>query len=78
MTTEQLGYKEYKCHRCGWVHAAIPLSVAKQNAGYLGYYSCFNCSEPSSAFVPAGPSDAPDGCTLQPALVPGVWEDHLT
>ncbi|CAM8662282.1 hypothetical protein MCEMSEM22_02332 [Comamonadaceae bacterium] len=74
MTTEQLGYKPYKCPRCGWVHAAIPLAVAKENLGYGGYYSCFNCNEPAWTFVPAEPRDAADGCTLQPAVVPGVWE----
>jgi rubredoxin len=69
-----LGYKEYKCPNCGWVYAAIPPTVAEKSPEYLGFHSCFNCSEPTWSFVPAEPGDAPDGCTLPPVVVPGAWK----
>ena len=77
MSTESLGYKEYKCPKCSWVHAAIPLAVVQQNPEYYGYYKCFRCGAPSDGFVPAEPADAPDGCTLQPVVVPGAWDDFF-
>jgi len=78
MNAGELGYKPYKCPKCGWVHAAIPLAVAKQNTDYAGYHSCYNCNQPAWSFVPAEAGDAPDGCTLQPVVVSGVWEYFLT
>lgn len=74
MTAERgLGYKEYKCPRCGWVHAAITRS-ALPDVGIEQYLRCFGCHAPSFSFVPAGPADAPAGCTLQPIFVPGAWD----
>jgi DNA-directed RNA polymerase subunit RPC12/RpoP len=78
MNTEEFGYKEYKCGRCGWVHAAIPLYALPADTALARYLSCFNCSAPTADFVPAGPDDAPDGCSLQPVIVPGVWGESLT
>ena len=73
MNTEALGYKEYKCPKCGWVHAALPLSAIREVTEM--YLRCFRCRAPSFSFVPAGRDDAPDGCTLQPVYVPGVWPE---
>lgn len=78
MNADQSGYKEYKCARCGWVHAAIPRSAVPMDADLPSYQRCFNCGALSSCFVPAVPDDAPDGCSLQPAVVPGAWEDLPT
>lgn len=75
MKTEQLGYKEYKCTRCGWVHAAIPQSAVPADSDLLGFQRCFRCSAPSSGFVPAGEGDVLTGSSLQPVVVPGAWED---
>lgn len=33
------------------------------------YYRCYQCASPTSAFVPANPEDAPQGCTLQPVVL---------
>lgn len=74
MNTENIGYKPYKCNKCGWVHAAIPPAVAQQSTDYDGYYKCFRCGTPSDAFVPAKEDDAPEGCTIQAVVVPGVWD----
>lgn len=85
-----MNYKEYKCPKCGWVHAAIPLADAKaqvtsanaydaskgrsQTASLAHYLRCFQCGAPTSNFVPADPDDAPTGSTIQGVVVPGVWE----
>lgn len=74
MNAEQTGYKEYKCARCGWVHAAIPQSAVPADADFDSYQRCFHCAAPSSGFVLAGPHDAPDGCSLQPIVVPSAWD----
>jgi DNA-directed RNA polymerase subunit RPC12/RpoP len=71
--TEALGYKEYKCLKCGWLHAALPISAIPEITEM--YLRCFRCRAPSFSFVPAGRDDAPDGCTLQPVYVPGVWPE---
>lgn len=76
---------EVVCPSCGWVHVAIPRHHAEQhvsdaNADHLAsgnqpvatmdaYLKCFRCGKETSAFLPAQPSDAPLGCTLQPAVV---------
>ena len=72
--TERFGYKEYKCNRCGWVHAALPRAVVQQNPDYGSYYKCFKCGAPSVGFVPAQAEDAPTGSTIQGVYVPGAWE----
>jgi hypothetical protein len=74
MNTEKHGYKECKCNRCGWVHAALPLPVVQQNPDYAGYHKCFKCGAPSDGFVPAHAKDAPTGSTIQGVYVPGAWE----
>lgn len=71
--SESDGYKEYKCNQCGWVHAAIPPSAVPKDADIASYLRCFHCAAPSSGFIPAGHNDAPDGCSLQPVVVPGLW-----
>lgn len=78
MNTEVLGYKEYKCAKCGWVHAAIPLQAVPTDGEMQMYLRCFNCRAPTAGFVPAGPDDAQGGCTLQPVVVPGAWEEFFT
>lgn len=74
-----MSYKEYKCPKCGWVHAAIPRSAALEQAGsqevYAQYFRCFQCGAPTDDFIPALPDDAPLGCTIQGVVVPGVFED---
>lgn len=75
MNTEALGYKEYKCPRCGWVYAAIPLSDVPPGADMRMYQRCCNCGALALCFVPAEAGDAPEGCTLPPVVVPGAWED---
>lgn len=78
MSTEALGYKKYKCPRCGWVHAAVPLQVARQNPEVTArYLRCFRCGESSSSFVPAETGDVPKGSTIQGVYVPGVWDDFF-
>jgi rubredoxin len=83
-----MSYKEYKCQKCGWVHAAIPLAQAQAqvqsvNAWLAGkqepqtetierYLKCFRCGAPSAQFVPALLGDAPLGSTIQGVVVPGV------
>jgi hypothetical protein len=39
-----VSYKEYKCPKCGWVHAALPLDASSQRA-YEPFFRCFNCGE---------------------------------
>ena len=89
--TSQLGYKAYKCHKCGWVHAAIPDAVAQEQVKAANtwcaskgepqsetierYMRCFRCGAPTSGFVPAQADDAPTGSTIQGVVVPGAWED---
>lgn len=34
------------------------------------YVRCFKCGAPASDFIPAEPSDAPNGCTLQVVIAP--------
>jgi hypothetical protein len=75
MDIEAFGYKEYKCKKCGWVHAALPLSAIPEVTEM--YLHCFQCRTPSPTFVPAGSDDAPDGCTLQPVLVSGAWDSFF-
>lgn len=83
-------YKEYKCLKCGWVHAAMPLADAEAQVASANQFDgagdrpktnaishflrCFRCSAPTTSFVPAGLDDAPTGCTIQGAVVPGVWK----
>lgn len=82
-------YTKYKCPRCGGVHAAIPLQEAQEqvqsaNAWLASnnepetedlarYMRCSRCGAPLTDSVPAQPDDAPDGCTIQPVVVLGVW-----
>lgn len=84
-----VNHKEYKCQRCGWVHAAIPLAAAQEQVQSVNdwhasksepetediarYMRCFSCKAPTSEFVPALPGDAPMGSTIQGVVVPGVW-----
>lgn len=79
-------YKEYKCVKCGWVHAAIPLADAQSaidaanaarvrqwlpiNAGIEQYLKCFGCGASTKGFIPAEAGDAPRGSTLQAVVVP--------
>lgn len=73
MDSEPMGYKEYKCPKCSWVHAAIPRSALPTDADLGRYLRCFNCGASSAHFVRARTNDAPQGCSLQPVLVPGEW-----
>ena len=89
MNTEALGYKAYKCPKCLWVHAAIPLANAQEqvqivNAWHASkgepqtetiqrYLRCFRCGAPTADFVPALSDDAPTGSTIQGVVVPGAW-----
>lgn len=84
-----VNYKEYKCQRCGWVHAAIPLAAAQEQVQSVnswhasksepetediaGYMRCFPCGAPTSKLIHALPVDAPMGGTIQGVVVPGVW-----
>ena len=84
-----MNYKEYKCPKCGWVHAAIPLEVAheqvqrandwhvskgeSQTADVARYLRCFRCGASTADFVPAQPGEAPTGSTIQGVVVPGAW-----
>ena len=77
MTADRdLGYKEYKCQKCGWVHAAIPRSALPQDGSLGQYLRCFQCHAPSFSFAPAAQGDAPVGCTLQPIFVPRAWGEE--
>ena len=72
--TEKLGYKEYKCNKCGWVHAALPLADVVPDLFNVKYCRCFLCGAVSRWFVPAEPNNAPAGSQLQSVYVPGAWE----
>jgi hypothetical protein len=61
-------YREVKCPKCSWVHAAIS-SAFVSDADMAAHLKCFRCGEPSVGFVPAQPGDAPVGCTLQPVVM---------
>jgi DNA-directed RNA polymerase subunit RPC12/RpoP len=73
LDTEKLGYKEYKCNLCGWVHAALPLRVVEPDMYNVQYYKCFRCGAPSAGFVPAEPDESMTGSTMQGVFVPGAW-----
>ncbi|MFM1907425.1 MAG: hypothetical protein RLZZ591_1102 [Pseudomonadota bacterium] len=75
--TEKLGYKKYKCNKCGWVHAALPLEVVRQQAAEGKYAKCFRCGAPSAGLVPAQEGDVQRGATIQGVYVPGAWDDFL-
>ena len=66
-------FPEVKCPKCGWVHVAIPMEVARENSDTdedMGrYLKCFRCGEPTFDFVPALEGDAPVGCTLQAVVL---------
>lgn len=64
-----MGYIEVKCHKCGWVHAAVPIAAVSLDA-LEACLKCFRCGAPNRDFVLAGPGDAPVGCTLQPVVLP--------
>jgi len=79
MSTDRLGYKEYKCRRCGWVHAAITREAMAERTDLAErYLRCFKCGAPSNTFVPAAPGDAPLGSTIQGVYVPGAWDDFFS
>jgi rubredoxin len=87
----QVSYREYKCLKCGWVHAAISLADAEaqlaaaneysklkgrpQTASMDHYRRCFRCGAPTNGFVPAGPGDAPSGCKIQGVVMPELARD---
>lgn len=74
---------EYRCPRCGRVHLRISRKDAESAVASLNrrlepgdqpahiehFLHCFGCGAPASAFVPAGPDDAPDGVTLTLCVV---------
>lgn len=75
--TEPLGYKEFKCNKCGWVHAALPLAAVQVEVEASGYSKCFRCGAPSAGFVPAQEGDVHRGATIQGVYVPGAWDDFF-
>ena len=66
-------FSEVKCPKCGWVHVAIPMDVARENSDtdedLERYLKCFRCGEPTLDFVPALEGDAPMGCPLQTVVL---------
>ena len=66
-------FSEVKCPKCGWVHVAIPMDVARENSDtdedLERYLKCFRCGAPTLGFVPALEGDAPMGCTLQAVVL---------
>lgn len=68
-------FPEVKCPKCGWVHVAIPIDVARENSDtdddMERYFKCFRCGAPTLGFVPALEGDAPMGCTLQAVVLTG-------
>lgn len=82
---------EIKCPSCGRVHMRIARAdaekvVADFNARYPNdprpakmdrFLSCFGCGKPASSFVPAGPHDAPLGCTLTCVVVDREHDDEI-
>lgn len=77
---------QYKCPRCGWVHAGIPLVQAEAAVlGAIEYYlskglppkatlesylKCVRCGAPSDKFIPAQPGDVPFGTTIDTVVMP--------
>ena len=68
-------FPEVKCLKCGWVHVAIPMDVAREHSDteddMQRYLECFRCGAPTFDFVPALEGDAPVGCTLQAVVLTG-------
>jgi rubredoxin len=66
-------FSEVKCSKCGWIHVAIPMDVARENSDtdddLEQYFNCFRCGEPTFDFVPALEGDAPMRCTLQAVVL---------
>lgn len=66
-------FPEVTCPKCGWVHVAIQMDVARANSDtdedLERYLKCFRCGEPTFDFVPALEGDAPMGCTLQAVVL---------
>jgi len=50
-------FPEVKCPKCGWVHVAIPMDVARENSDtdedLDRYLKCFRCGVPTLGFFPA-------------------------
>lgn len=47
-------------------------SLGRKPSSLERYERCFRCGAPAASFLPAGPGDAPDGCTLQVVIAPAV------
>ncbi|EKD98133.1 MAG: hypothetical protein ACD_23C00569G0004 [uncultured bacterium] len=66
---------EVKCPKCGWVHVAIPMEVAREHShtddDMQRYFECFRCGAPALDFLAALEGDAPVGCTLQAVVLTG-------
>ena len=66
-------FSEVKCPKCGWVHVAIPMDVARENSDtdedLERYLKCFRFGAPTFGFVPALEGDATMGCTLQAVVL---------
>lgn len=82
---------EFKCPSCGRVHLRISRQDAEKSVADFearcpndprpavmdDYLRCFGCGAPASTFVPAGPDDAPLGCTLTCVVVDREHEDEI-
>ncbi len=85
-------YREYKCGKCGWIHAAITRAEADQfvesansyclaqgspkTATLAQYMRCSRCGAPSADFLPARAGDVPAGATLPVVYVPHAYGGH--
>jgi phage FluMu protein Com len=70
-------YPEVKCPKCGRVHVAIPVEVARQYASnddeaLARYFKCIRFDAPTHDFLQSQPGDVPVSATLHAEVLLGL------